>query len=61
MNELEKALVQDDAALDAYLDLSPTAQIRADIESIKAKSADANDASRKIAQIAKILNKPQDT
>jgi hypothetical protein len=56
MNELEKALItQSDSDLDAYLDFSPTAKIRADIEDIKQKAADGTDATRKIAAIQKIL------
>ena len=56
MNELEKALItQKDSDLDYYLDASPTAQIRIDIEEIKRKAADGTDATSKIAAIKSIL------
>lgn len=56
MNQLEKALIaQSDSELDAYLDCSPTAQIRVDVEDIKQKAADGTGATHKIAAIQKIL------
>ena len=59
MNELEKALItQSDSDLDFYLDSSPTAQIRIDIEEIKRKAADGTDATRKISAIKSILQEP---
>ena len=59
MNELEKAiLTQSNSDLDAYIDFTPTAQIRADIEDIKRKAANETTATSKIASIREILGQP---
>ena len=57
MNELERALQNPvNTELDFYLEITPTAGVRNDINEIKRKAADAIDATSRLAAIREILS-----
>lgn len=55
MNELEKALNKDDSCVDIYLDVTSTTQIRSDIEEIRLRAANENEACRFREEVRKLL------
>lgn len=56
MNELEKALMsKENLDLDSYLDMTPTVQVRKDIEDIKQAASDLSEATKKLKAISDII------
>lgn len=62
LNELEKVLLDGgDDSLDFYLEITPTAQVRADIEQIRRRAANTTPAGALIEQMRALIDRAQVT
>lgn len=61
LNELEKALLDGgDDSLDFYLEITPTAQIRADIEQLRRRAANTTPAGALIESMQALLDQARE-